>query len=81
MTELEPGASIQVVWNEYVDHPGHFRISFDIDGDDDFVDPVCLAGCNSRSPEIEFYSNETVLLDGIADTIGGRPPSPCNFRT
>jgi hypothetical protein len=71
VTELEPGATIEVVWDEYVNHPGHFRISFDVDGDDDFVDPACLSGCDTRSPEIERYSNDTVLLDGIADTPEG----------
>lgn len=71
VTVLEPGASIEVVWDEYVDHPGHFRIAFDADGDDDFVDPPCLSGCNSRTPEIELYSRASVLLDGIADTPRG----------
>jgi hypothetical protein len=71
VTVLEPGAQIEVTWDEYVDHPGHFRIAFDDDGDDDFVDPACLSGCDTRTPEIETYSNGTVLLDGIADTVGG----------
>jgi hypothetical protein len=71
VTELESGARIDVTWDEYVDHPGHFRVAFDVDGDDDFVDPACLSGCNTRSPEIATYSNPTVLLDGIADTADG----------
>ena len=71
VTELPSGARIEVVWDEYVDHPGHFRISFDSDGDDDFVDPICVSGCNTRTPEIALYSNGSVLLDGIADTPGG----------
>ncbi len=71
MTVLEPGATIEVVWDEYVDHPGHFRVAFDVDGDDDFVDPVCLGGCGTRTPEIALYGDATVLLDGIADTAGG----------
>ena len=71
VTVLTPGASVEVAWDEYVDHPGHFRISFDADGDDDFVDPACLGGCNSTSPEIETYSNDTVLLDGIPDSPSG----------
>ena len=71
ITVLEPGAPIEIIWDEYVDHPGHFRVSFDADGDDDFVDPPCLSGCNTRIPEIELYSNESVLLDGIADTPRG----------
>jgi hypothetical protein len=71
VTVLEPGASIEVVWDEYVNHPGHFRISFDDDGDDDFVDPKCLSGCNTRAPQIESDSNPAVLLDHIADTPSG----------
>ena len=54
----EPGATIEVRWEEYVDHPGHYRIAFDPDGDDDFVDPVTM---------MELYSNDAVLLDGIED--------------
>jgi hypothetical protein len=71
VTTLEPGAAVEVVWDEYIDHPGHYRIAFDADGDDDFVDPVCLSGCQTRTPEIDLYSNAAVLLDGIADTVGG----------
>lgn len=55
---FEPGETIDVSWDEYVDHPGHYRIAFDDDGDDDFVDPVTM---------MELYSNDTVLLDGIID--------------
>jgi Copper acquisition factor BIM1-like len=71
VTELQSGASVEVTWDEYVNHPGHFRISFDPDGDDDFADPVCLSGCDTRTPEFELYSNASVLLDGIADTPSG----------
>ena len=71
VTELAAGAQIDVVWDEYIDHPGHFRIAFDADGDDDFVDPACVSSCDTTSPEIETYSNGSVLLDDIADTPGG----------
>ena len=55
---FEPGETIEVLWNEYIDHPGHYRIAFDPDGDDDFVDPATM---------MELYSNKAVLLDGIPD--------------
>ena len=71
VTELESGSQLTVVWDEYVDHPGHFRLAFDPDGDDDFADPVCLANCNGRNMDIGLYVNASVLLDGIADTLGG----------
>lgn len=71
VTELPSGSALTVVWNEYIDHPGYFRIAFDADGDDDFADPVCLADCATRTPAIGLYVNDAVLLDGIADTDGG----------
>jgi uncharacterized protein (TIGR03382 family) len=58
VTYYEPGETIEVSWDEYIDHPGHYRIAFDDDGVDDFVDPATM---------MEFYSNDTVLLDDIAD--------------
>lgn len=58
VTYFEPGQTIEVRWDEYIDHPGHYRIAFDADGDDDFVDPSTM---------MELYSNDAVLLDGIAD--------------
>jgi len=58
VTYYEPGETIEVRWDEYVDHPGHYRIAFDDDGVDDFVDPATM---------MELYSNDAVLLDGIAD--------------
>lgn len=62
VTYFEPGETIEVRWNEYVDHPGHYRIAFDADGDDDFVDPATVD---------ELYSNEAVLLDDIEDKSAG----------
>ena len=58
VTYYEPGETIEVRWDEYIDHPGHYRIAFDADGDDDFVDPKEM---------MELYSNDAVLLDGISD--------------
>lgn len=71
VTTLTAGETITVEWDEYIDHPGHYRISFDEDGQDDFVDPPCLAECDNRDMEIELNSNAAVLLDGIEDREGG----------
>jgi hypothetical protein len=71
VTELPSGSAVTVMFDEYVDHPGHFRIAFDADGDDDFADPVCLSGCATRHPEFQLYGDPGILLDGIADTAGG----------
>ena len=51
-----PGQTIVLVWDEFIPHPGHFRIAFDADGDDDFVDPADYD---------DFLTNEAVLLDNL----------------
>jgi Lytic polysaccharide mono-oxygenase, cellulose-degrading len=58
VTALQPGQKITVEWDETVEHPGHFRISFDDEGDDDFATPASYdAAC----------SNGKVLVDLIPD--------------
>lgn len=59
---FKPGETITVTWDETINHPGHYRISFDADGDDDFVDPASFTDVNSAP---------SVLLDDIADKSGG----------
>ncbi len=56
-----PGETITIVWEEFVPHPGHYRISFDDDGFDSFVDPEAYD---------DFYTNDTVLIDNIPDMEG-----------
>lgn len=57
-----PGETIVVSWNETIDHTSHYRIAFDADGQDDFVEP---AGRD------DLYNSPAVLLDGIGDRTGG----------
>jgi MYXO-CTERM domain-containing protein len=61
ITTYQPGETITVVWKETIGHPGHYRISFDADGVDDFGDPAGYT---------DFNSNPAVLLDDITD-MGG----------
>lgn len=58
-TTYRPGEVITVEWDETVDHPGHYRIAFDDDGDDIFVNPVSHTD-----------SYPWVLADQIADQVG-----------
>jgi MYXO-CTERM domain-containing protein len=59
VTTYAPGETITVIWQETVNHPGHFRISLDPDGGDDgLVDPTDYD---------DFYVAPTVLLDDITD--------------
>jgi len=69
---FEPGQTITIKLKEYVPHPGYFRISFDNDGDDGFMEPqsimpenrACMTG-ETRCGKTDFCSNPTVLLDNI----------------
>jgi len=49
--------------NETIDHPSHYRIAFNPDGDD-FEDPVSIEDRDGNHP--------FVLLDGIADDDAAR---------
>lgn len=76
ITEFAPGATITVEWDETVDHPGHYRISFDDDGND-FMNPVIPA---DNFPQ--------TLVEPIADKSGGHyaqditlPTTPCDNCT
>lgn len=59
---FEPGQTITVRWTETVDHTSHYRIAFDVDGDDDFVPPT---------DRDDLYNSSTVLVDAIPDGSGG----------
>lgn len=61
---FQPGETIVVEWNETINHPGHFRISFDDAGDDDFYQMIDE---NDMPP-----SEPSILLDGIPDEPDGQ---------
>lgn len=62
VTVFRAGETITVRWTETIDHPSHYRIAFDPNGHDGFVDPPAM---------MDAYSNELVLLDLIEDRSGG----------
>jgi hypothetical protein len=77
VTKFAPGAKITVEWDETVDHPGHYRLAFDNDGDDVFANP--------STPNDHFAST---LMEPIADKAGGHytqqitlPTAPCTNCT
>jgi len=72
-----PGATITIEWDETVDHPGHYRIAFDDDGDDLFQNP--------NNPNDNFPGT---MAEPIADKSGGHytqaitlPTTPCENCT
>ena len=60
-TVFQPGDTITVTWDEFVDHDSHYRISFSAVGDDGFLNPVSFE---------DFYNSDTVLADDITDEVG-----------
>ena len=76
VAEFAPGETINVEWDETVDHPGHYRIAFDDDGND-FTNP--------NNPDDNF---PTTMVEPIADKAGGHysqsitlPTTPCENCT
>jgi hypothetical protein len=73
----QAGETITVQFEEFVDHPGHFRIALDPTGTDSFTSPTGFE---------DFYNSPEVLLDEIADMGGGGlysvdvtlPDAPCD---
>ena len=63
VTTFAPGETITVAWDETIDHPGHFRISFD-PGGASFPDPTSFT---------DTSSGPTDLVDDIADKSGNAP--------
>lgn len=63
VTSFKSGETITVTWRETVEHPGHFRISFDADGVTAFVNPKSFTDLNTAP---------SVLVDGIADRTDGQ---------
>jgi MYXO-CTERM domain-containing protein len=60
VTTFRPGETITVAWTETVDHPGHYRIAFDDNGNDSFQLP--------NRPDDNFPQT---LVDQIADRPSG----------
>jgi hypothetical protein len=77
VTTYAPGATIMVEWDETTDHPGHYRISFDDDGNDSF-----------KNPNVPTDNFSQTLVDQIVDKTGGHytqqvtlPTTPCTNCT
>lgn len=64
---FEPGATITVRWDETINHPSHYRIAFDADGQDDLAPPTYDDATQTWSSS----STVIVLADDIADAAGG----------
>jgi len=66
----EPGEKITITIEEYVEHPSHYRVAFDDEGDDDYRDPVCIEHCESGDETPVFAPSDggVILADQVADS-------------
>jgi MYXO-CTERM domain-containing protein len=83
-----PGETITVSWAEYIDHPGYYRIAFDVDGDDDFPlrpnesvsqngdDPTIINPVSDASQDLDSY-----ILDYFLDDVAATPGSEEEYST
>jgi MYXO-CTERM domain-containing protein len=71
----QAGETITLEFEEFVDHPGHFRVSLDPTGTDSFTNPTAFD---------DFYNSPEVILDDIPDANGmysievTLPDTPCD---
>ena len=63
ITVFKPGQTITVTWDETINHPGHYRISFDPNGTN-FPNPKSFT---------DMDGGVNVLVDGIPDKTGVAP--------
>jgi MYXO-CTERM domain-containing protein len=64
VTMLTSGQKITLSWDETIQHPGHYRIAFDDDGND-FTDPTSFTDIAAANKDLG--NGVIVLLDGIMD--------------
>jgi hypothetical protein len=60
---FKPGQMITVMWNEYIPHPGHFRIAFLADGDN-FAEPTSFT-------DVQQPGTLPILADNIEPSTRG----------
>lgn len=75
------GETIEVKLIETIPHPGYFRIAFDEDGDDDFVEPAsikpvdparaCPFNAADKCGESDFDNSPAVLMDNLDPHLPG----------
>jgi hypothetical protein len=65
ITTVRPGQVVAVVFDEFIDHPGYFRIAFDSAGDSALGPPVWNGSAFVNPPDV------AVLVDRISN-----PPGP-----
>ncbi len=71
---FQPGETINVAIDEFIPHPGYFRIAFDQDGDDEFINPAtvlpinraCLSDPADKCGATDFYNTPGVLMDNLS---------------
>lgn len=73
---FEPGETITITIEEYINHPSHYRVAFDGEGDDAFQDPVCTDYCIDGPEDPLFAPSEGGII--LADLV---PDAPAAIQT
>lgn len=78
----EAGETIEVKILETIPHPGYFRIAFDDDGDDGFIEPAsikpvdparaCPFNAADKCGESDFDNSPEVLMDNLDPHLPGK---------
>jgi hypothetical protein len=77
----EPGQTIKISVDEFIPHPGYFRVSFAKDSDTEFVNPQtidpinrkCMNDPRDKCGKSDFFNNPGVLGDNLSPHKRGFP--------
>ena len=78
---FERGSTVGLEWDEYIAHPGYFRISFDADGDDDFPTSFDELAVDESVIEDDLFYHETAGPGGSYDYELTLPDQVCENCT
>lgn len=88
---FRPGETVSVAWDAFITHPGYFRLSFDVDGDDSFSARPSMPGNPALDDPTRLPPNEgEIILDYVEDRAGALdhvehevtlPGEPCQSCT
>lgn len=80
VTELVAGEQLTVSWDETVNHPGHFRVSLDLDGGDDFPDPASENDMAVTGNVIAYVPDDGGSSFSHTFTVPNQNCDPCSIQ-
>jgi len=77
--KYQPGETVKIAIDEFISHPGYFRVAFAKDSDSEFVNPKsvlplnrkCMSDPKDKCGATDFYNFPGVLADNLDPHLRG----------